>query len=87
MPLPGKQRALRQAQLYGHLVARGGRLFYPGSSQPLGHVRLAKQMVRSGWLILRDGKYEITPEGQRATEPGELGLANGSAERFRPGES
>jgi hypothetical protein len=70
MPPPGKQRALRQAQLYGHLVARDGRLYYPGSSQPLGPVRVAKELVRSGWLILRDGKYKITPEGQRATDPG-----------------
>jgi len=68
MPLPGKQRALRQAQLYGHLVARGGSLYHPGNSQPLGRVRVAKELVRSGWLTLRDGKYEITPEGQRAAE-------------------
>jgi Family of unknown function (DUF5681) len=29
--------------------------------QPLEH--------QEDWLILRDGKYKITPEGQRATEP------------------
>jgi hypothetical protein len=70
MPLQGKQRALRQAQLYGHLVPRGDSLYYPGGCEPLCRVKVAKQMVRSGWLIFRDGKYEITPEGQRATEPG-----------------
>jgi hypothetical protein len=29
-------------------------------------------MIRSGWLVLReDGRYEITPDGQRAAEVSE----------------
>src|SRR6516165_10023963 len=31
----GVQRTLRQAQLYGHLVARHGRLYHPGGGEPL----------------------------------------------------
>jgi hypothetical protein len=47
-------------------IARCGMLFYPGSSQPLCRAKLAKQMVRSGWLILRGGKYE---RRQKDSEP------------------
>jgi uncharacterized protein (DUF169 family) len=74
-PLPGMrgiQRALRQARLYGHLVGRNGRLYYPGGCEPLCGVQAAKDLVRSGRLIHREGKYEITPEGQRAFESGGL---------------
>ena len=28
-------KALRQAELYGHLVARSDRLYYPGGNHPL----------------------------------------------------
>lgn len=69
-PLPGMRglrRALRQAELYGHLVARHGRLYYPGGCEPLCGVQAAKDLVRSGRLILREGRYEITPKGQRVT--------------------
>ena len=62
----GVQRALRHAQLYGYLVARHGRLFYPGGNRPLCNVQTSKEIVRSGWLRFRTGKYEITPEGLRA---------------------
>jgi hypothetical protein len=59
------QKALRHAQLYGYLVARHGRLYHPGGSRPLCGVQLSKQIVRSGWLRFRSGKYELTPEGSR----------------------
>jgi len=26
------------------------------------------EMVRSGWLIVRDGRYEITPDGLHALD-------------------
>jgi len=52
------------------LVARRGRLFHPGGDGPLCDVQTSKEIVRSGWLKYRDGKYVITPEGLRvlATE-------------------
>jgi hypothetical protein len=62
----GAQRALRQAQLYGYLVARHGRLHHPGGNHALCGVQTSKEIVRSGWLRLRSGRYEITPEGLRA---------------------
>jgi hypothetical protein len=62
---PGARKALRQAQLYGYLVARQGRLYYPGGDQPLCGVQTSKDTVRAGWLRFRSGKYEITPEGLR----------------------
>jgi hypothetical protein len=64
--VPGAMRALRQAQLYGYLVARHGRLHHPRSNYPLCGVQSSKDIVRSGWLRFRSGKYEITPEGLRA---------------------
>ncbi len=59
------QRALRQAQLYGYLVARHGRLYHPGGNNQLCGVQASKDIVRSGWLRYRSGKYELTPEGLR----------------------
>ena len=67
-PSPYLPRALRQAQLYGHLIARHDSLFHPGGNHPLCRLHHARQMVRSGWLAVRDGRYEITPEGHRLTE-------------------
>ena len=32
----------------------------------------AQEMVRSGWLVVRDGRYEITPERVRAAKQREL---------------
>ena len=61
-------RALRQAQLYGHLVARTGRVYYPGGSHPVCSVQTALELVRAGWLIRQGDRYEITPEGLRALE-------------------
>lgn len=62
------RKALRQAQLYGHLLVRNDRLYYPGGNQPVCSVQLALEMVRSGLMIKRNGAYEITPEGQLAAE-------------------
>jgi hypothetical protein len=62
-------RALRQAQLYGHLVARTGRLYHPGGSRPVCSVQTGLQMARAGWLARRGDRYEITREGLRALEP------------------
>jgi hypothetical protein len=61
-------RALRQARLYGYLIDRTGRLYYPGGSHPVCSVQTALEMVRAGWLIRRDGRYEITPAGLRVLE-------------------
>jgi len=58
-------RALRQAQLYGYLVARTGRVYYPGGSRPVCSVQTALEMVRAGWLLRRGDRYEVTPEGLR----------------------
>ena len=69
-------RALRQARLYGYLIDRTDRLYYPGGSHPLCSVQTAQEMVRAGWLVRRDGRYEITPAGLRALE---LELPNMSA--------
>ena len=62
-------KALRQAQLYGYLIDRTDRLYYPGGSHPLCSVQTAQEMVRAGWLLRRDGRYEITPAGLRVLEP------------------
>jgi hypothetical protein len=64
----GGMRALRQARLYGHLINRTGRLYYPGGSHPVCSVQTAHEMVRAGWLVHRDGRYEITPVGLRVLE-------------------
>jgi len=60
--------ALRQAQLCGYLIDRTDRLYYPGGSHPVCSVQTAQEMVRAGWLVRRDGKYEITPAGLRVLE-------------------
>jgi hypothetical protein len=44
-------RALRQAHLNGHLIARSDRVYHPGGNTQIG------------WLAQREGRYEITPEG------------------------
>lgn len=62
------RRALRQAQLYGHLLVRNDRLYYPGGNNPVCSVQLAREMVRSGLMTKRNGDYEITPEGRLAAE-------------------
>ena len=67
-----QQRALRQAQLYGHLVARHGRLYHPGG-EPLCGPQTSMEIVRSGWLRFRRGKYVITPEGLRVVGAAEGG--------------
>jgi hypothetical protein len=61
-------RALHLAQLYGHLIDRTGRLYYPGGSRPVCSVQTAQEMVRSGVLVQRDGRYEVTQEGLRVLE-------------------
>ncbi|WP_375159750.1 hypothetical protein [Bradyrhizobium sp. RDT46] len=67
-PSPGMRRALRHAQLYGHLLVRNDRLYYPGGNHPICSVQLAREMVRSGWMTKQDGDYQITPDGQLAAE-------------------
>ncbi len=51
------------------LIARGDALFHPGGKHSLCRLQDARKMVRSGWLIIRDGRYELTPEEHRAAEP------------------
>ena len=62
-PSPAMHRALRQAQLYRYLVVRTDRLYHPGGNQPVCSLQTGLEMVRSGWLMVRDGRYEITPDG------------------------
>ena len=69
---PVMLRTLRQVQLYGYLSARSDRLYHPGSNHPVCSLHTAQEMIRSGWLVLRDGRYEITTEGLRAAKSGEL---------------
>ena len=65
-PTPKMRRALRQAHLYGYLTARYSGLSHPGSDQATCGAQAAKEMLRSGWLVLRgDGRYEITGNGRR----------------------
>jgi hypothetical protein len=59
---------LRQAQQYGYLINRTGRLYYPGGSRPVCSVQTALEMVRAGWLVRRDGRFEVTPDGSRVLE-------------------
>ena len=66
-PSPHLLRALRQAQLYGHLIVRADSLYHPGGNHPLCRLHHARQMVRSGLLAFRNGRYEITLEGLRLT--------------------
>jgi hypothetical protein len=61
--------ALRQAQLYGYLVARTDRLYHPGGTRPLCGLQTAQEMVRQELLVIRNGRYEITPKGLRVGEP------------------
>ena len=65
---PGMRRALRQAELYGYLTARTDRLYYPGGNEPVCTIYNAREMVRSGWLMIRNGRSEITRDGRLATE-------------------
>jgi hypothetical protein len=69
---PTMQRALRQAELYGYLVARSDRVYYPGGNHPVCSRYTAGEMVRSGWLTLRDDRYEITSEGRRAADADQI---------------
>jgi hypothetical protein len=68
-------RALRQAQLYGYLIARDDGLFHPGGNRALCRLHHARWMVRSGWLVTQDGRYKITPEGHRLIEARQHGDA------------
>ena len=67
-PSPHMLRALRQAQLYGYLLARNDRLYHPGGSHPVCSTLTAKEMVELGWLTFRDGRFEVAPKGRRALE-------------------
>ena len=67
-PSPAMHRALRQAQLYRYLVVRTDRLYHPGGNQPVCSLQTGLEMVRSGWLMVRDGRYEITPDGLHALD-------------------
>ena len=60
--------ALRHAQLYGHLINRTDRLYYPGGSHPVCSEQTAHEMVRAGWLVHRGGRYEITAVGLQVLE-------------------
>jgi hypothetical protein len=67
-------QALRKAELYGYLIARTDRLYYPGGAHPVCTLYTAQEMVRAGWLTFQGGRYEITPGGRRAAEAGQSAL-------------
>jgi hypothetical protein len=50
-PSPGTQRALRQAQLYGYLVARNDRLYHPDGGTPACSLSAARD-----WRALEGGQ-------------------------------
>ena len=54
-PSPAMHRALRQAQFHRYLVVRNDRLYHPGGNQPVCSLQTGLEMVRSGWLMVRDG--------------------------------
>ncbi|MDA9543437.1 hypothetical protein GPL17_26055 [Bradyrhizobium yuanmingense] len=61
---PGMIKPLRLALLYGHLIARGARLYHPGGSHPVCSLSLAKQMVAAGLLHANGESFELTQEGR-----------------------
>lgn len=66
-PSPKMCRVLRQAHLYGYLLARFSGVSHPGGDHAICGAQTAKEMLRSGWLTLRDdGRYEITRNGRLA---------------------
>jgi hypothetical protein len=65
-PSSGMRRVLRQAHLYGRLVAHDGKLYYPGGNHRLCSEETAIEMVKAGLLRHRGDEYEITSDGIRA---------------------
>lgn len=65
-PSAEMRRVLRQAQVYGYLVARYGGLYRPGGAYPVCGLTTGREMVQSGWLSFQGGRYEITQDGRRA---------------------
>lgn len=65
-PSPGMRRVLRQAHLYGRLVAHNGNLYFPGGTRRLCSEETAIAMVKAGWLRHHGEDYEVTPDGVRA---------------------
>jgi hypothetical protein len=57
-------KPLRFALLYGHLIARGARLYHPGGSHPVCSLSFAKQMVEAGLLCRTGETFELTQEGR-----------------------
>jgi len=62
-----RRELLHLAQLYGHLIDRTGRLYYPGGSRPVCSVQTAQEMVRSGVLVQR---WKIRSHAGGATRAG-----------------
>jgi hypothetical protein len=86
---PGIRRSLRQAQLYGYLIARNERLYHPGGSHPVCSLQIGLEMVRCGWMRIRDGgRCEITLEGLRRflalDRRAQTAFGFGRAEHARP---
>jgi hypothetical protein len=47
------------------LVARTDRLYHRSGVRAVCGLQTAQEMVRQGWPVIRNGGYEITPEGLR----------------------
>jgi hypothetical protein len=56
---------MRQAQLYGYLVARTDRLYHPRQRPPRLWPADRAGDGPPGMAVIRNGGYEITPEGLR----------------------
>jgi len=64
-PSPAMLRALRQAHLYGRLIARGDRLYVPGSDKSaICTSEFAARMVKAGWLAADGKNYRLTESGK-----------------------
>lgn len=61
---PGMLRPLRLTLLYGVLVARGSKLYHPGSAHPVCSMSLAKQMIEAGLLVRSGQRFELSEEGR-----------------------
>jgi hypothetical protein len=62
----GARRALRQAHLYGYLVERERRFYYPGGKNEVCSRTDFAMLLDAGLLEKHGSRYEITTEGRRA---------------------
>jgi hypothetical protein len=61
----GARSALRQAHLYGYLVERDRRFYYPGGKNEVCSRADFAMLLDEGLLEKHGTRYEITTEGRR----------------------